>query len=58
MNKRLDEISREVLQIDTLETQGVDRLDFHHIAVWQLKEALDQAYAAGMLDCDCDRTHD
>lgn len=33
--------------IDTLETQRSDRLDFHDVAVWSLKAALEAAYQAG-----------
>jgi len=31
----------------TLETQNSDSLDFHKLAVWELKELLDAAYKAG-----------
>lgn len=34
-------------QIDTLATRNSDALDFHEIAVWQLKAALEDAFAAG-----------
>lgn len=49
MNKEatLTEIARETLNVDTLETRGSDSLDFHDCAVWQIKEALEAAYAAG-----------
>tara|TARA_R110002051_G_scaffold46218_2_gene92832 strand:+ start:2994 stop:3173 length:180 start_codon:yes stop_codon:yes gene_type:complete len=49
MNKEatLTEIARETLNVDTLETHGSDSLDFHDCAVWQIKEALEAAYAAG-----------
>jgi hypothetical protein len=43
----LTEIARETLNVDTLETIGSDSLDFHDCAVWQIKEALEAAYAAG-----------
>ncbi|MEX2387731.1 MAG: hypothetical protein WD534_07625 [Phycisphaeraceae bacterium] len=40
-------IARDVLNVATLETRGRDVLDFHDLAVWQLRQALEQAYEAG-----------
>jgi len=40
-------IARDVLFIETLETRKSDRLDFHDVAVWTVREALEKAYAAG-----------
>lgn len=40
-------IARETLFIKTLETRKSDRLDFHDVAVWSVREALEKAYAAG-----------
>ena len=40
-------IARDVLSIETLETRNSDRLDFHDVAVWTVREALEKAYAAG-----------
>ena len=34
--------------IETLETQNSDRLDFHDVAVWAIRAALKEAYAAGL----------
>ena len=34
--------------IETLETQNTDRLDFHDVAVWAFRAALEAAYAAGV----------
>ena len=34
--------------IETLETQHSDRLDFHDVAVWAIRAALEAAYAAGV----------
>lgn len=42
------EIAATVLHIDTLETQHSDRLDFHDVAVWSVRDALVAAYAAGV----------
>jgi hypothetical protein len=40
-------IAEEHLRIETLETRNADGLDFHDLAVWSLKEALDAAFEAG-----------
>ena len=40
-------IAAEVLNIPTLETRRSDGLDFHDVAVWSVREALERAYAAG-----------
>ena len=40
-------IAREILHIETLETRRSDSLDFHDVAVWQVKAALEAAYTAG-----------
>ena len=33
--------------IETLETRNSDGLDFHDVAVWAIRDALEAAYAAG-----------
>jgi hypothetical protein len=43
----LEKIARERLGIKTLEARKSDALDFHEIAVWNLKAALEAAYMAG-----------
>ena len=35
--------------IETLETQNSDRLDFHDVAVWAMRAALEEAYEAGRI---------
>lgn len=47
LNKLLEQIAKEHLLIETLETQHRDRLDFHDVAVWSIKGALEAAYGAG-----------
>jgi hypothetical protein len=47
MNMTLDRISHEILDLDTLATRNSDALDFHDLAVWNIKAALEAAYAAG-----------
>ncbi len=46
-NKLLEQIAKEHLFIETLETQHSDRLDFHDVSVWGVKAALQAAYEAG-----------
>jgi hypothetical protein len=48
LNKLLEQIAKEHLFIETLETQHSDRLDFHDVAVWAIKSAMEAAYAAGI----------
>ena len=43
----IQNIAREVLQLETLETRLLDELDFHNLAVWQIREALEAAFEAG-----------
>jgi PIN domain nuclease of toxin-antitoxin system len=47
MNEVLADIAKQVLNVETLETRKMDSLDFHDVAVWQLKKALEAAYRAG-----------
>jgi hypothetical protein len=41
-------IANDVLNIKTLDPQFSDDLDFHNVAVWEVKEALEKAFAAGI----------
>ena len=43
-------IARAHLGIETLETRKSDRLDFHDVSVWGVKDALLAAYQAGVND--------
>lgn len=43
----LEEIAKRHLLVDTLETRNDDSQDFYEVAVWCLKAALEDAYAAG-----------
>lgn len=45
----LIDIAKKHLNIETLETRNSDSLDFHDVAVWCLKDALQEAYEAGLL---------
>lgn len=40
-------IAHKHLGVDTLETRNSDRLDFHEVSVWGIKEALQAAFMAG-----------
>jgi hypothetical protein len=43
----LRELVRRHFHIDTLETRDRDSLDFHEVAVWSVRTALEEAYRAG-----------
>jgi hypothetical protein len=47
IDRLLTEIAKKHLNLETLETQNSDNLDFHDVAVWSLKEALQEAYETG-----------
>lgn len=47
MNDTINRIARDILNPDTLETRLSDSLDFHDMAVWSVKAALEAAYQAG-----------
>ena len=44
---RLLEIAQRQFRIETLETRNWDRLDFHDVAVWAIRAALEEAFEAG-----------
>lgn len=44
----LTQIAQNKLGIETLETRKSDSLDFHDVAVWCLRDALDAAFNAGV----------
>ncbi|MDH2240296.1 hypothetical protein N5K27_28800 [Pigmentiphaga sp. GD03639] len=48
--REIAEIARVHLDIETLEARKRDRLDFHNLAVWSVRAALEAAYLAGMVD--------
>jgi len=45
--KTITTIAQKHLDIETLDTRKSDSLDFHDLAVWSIKEALEAAYRAG-----------
>ncbi len=48
IDQLLTEIAKKHLSLETLETRNSDSLDFHDVAVWSLREALQEAYEAGL----------
>lgn len=44
---QLLEIAQRQFHLETLETRNWDRLDFHDVAVWAIRAALEAAFAAG-----------
>lgn len=47
MEKQLNQIAKEILHLETLETRKSDSLDFSEQAVWTIKAALEAAFRAG-----------
>ena len=41
-------IAQKHLFIETLETRHSDRLDFHDVAVWSVRDALEATFKAGV----------
>jgi hypothetical protein len=48
IDKLLADIASKHLDIETLQTRKSDRLDFHEVAVWTLRDALEAAFNAGV----------
>ncbi|CAB4196775.1 hypothetical protein UFOVP1290_295 [uncultured Caudovirales phage] len=46
-DNKIEEIAKNILGIDTLCCRLSDRLDFHELAVWDIKTALVAAYNSG-----------
>lgn len=44
----LEIATRHFHTIETLDTRNSDRLGFHDVAVWAMRAALTEAYAAGL----------
>jgi hypothetical protein len=47
MRNVLKRIAKKYLRLDTLDRRNSDSLDFHDLAVWQIRIALEAAYRAG-----------
>lgn len=48
LEQLLTQIAQNKLGIETLETRKSDSLDFHDVAVWCLRDALEAAFNAGV----------
>lgn len=48
LDQLLTDIARRHLHIETLETRHSDGLDFHDLAVWCVRAALEAAYQEGI----------
>jgi hypothetical protein len=46
-NAAIEEIARRIMNIETLEERKLDGQDFHDLAVWTIREALEAAFEAG-----------
>lgn len=46
--RALADIARRTMDIETLETRKSDSLDFHDVAVWSVRAALEAAYQLGL----------
>ena len=42
------DIAKRHFLVETLDTRNSDGLDFHDVAVWSIRAALIEAYAAGL----------
>lgn len=49
-NDLFTRIAQTHLSINTLETRHRDRLDFHDVGVWSLRDALQAAFEAGLAE--------
>lgn len=47
LDNKLEEIARGCFNVATLKSRNSDRLDFYEVAVWEIKQALELAYALG-----------
>lgn len=42
------DIAKRHFFVETLDTRNSDGLDFHDVAIWSIRAALNEAYAAGL----------
>lgn len=50
-DKILEDIARDYLNLETLQTRNSDSLDFKEQSVWAIKQALLEAFDAGYRLC-------
>ena len=43
----IERIALDLLGLETFQTRKSDSLDFHDLAVWDIRDALEAAYSAG-----------
>lgn len=48
IEKILTEVAKNCLSIDSLKTRKNDKLDFHDLAIWQIRAALENAFYEGV----------
>ena len=48
-DEQLTKLARNYLSIDTLVPRNSDSLDFHDVAVWGIRQAMELAYEAGRM---------
>ena len=47
-DRLIEQIAKKNINVETLKTRNSDSLDFHNVAVWSIKKALEEAFIAGM----------
>ena len=47
-NVLLEKIAKKYFEVETLETRNSDSLDFYDVSVWSIRNALSDAFIAGM----------
>ena len=47
-DRLIEQIAKKNMNVETLKTRNSDSLDFHNVAVWSIKKALEEAFIAGM----------
>lgn len=47
ISEEIERIAKEYLRVATLQTRRSDSLDFHDLAVWEIRAALTAAYMSG-----------
>lgn len=48
--KEIENIAETILRLKTLDSGACSAQNYHELAVWKIREALEAAYLAGMVD--------
>ena len=49
LNELITKIAQKnIIGVDTLETRGMDSLDFHDVSVWEIRDALIESFISGL----------